>query len=65
MIEALDELKPGAVIADPFYRAIVNEKTLFIPLPHEAFSGRIFDKEAPCLVNTDLDALLQVGEINA
>lgn len=65
VIAALEELKPRAVIADPFYRAIVNEKTLFIPLPHEAFSGRIFDKEAPCLVNTDLDALLQVGEINA
>lgn len=33
------------VIADPIYKTICAEKTNFIALPHEAFSGRIYRKE--------------------
>lgn len=37
------------VIADPLYRVLCPEKE-FIPLPHTAFSGRIFEKEATMLI---------------
>lgn len=37
------------VIADPLYRVLCPEKE-FIPLPHTAFSGRIFEKEATILM---------------
>ena len=39
------------VIADPIYKTICSEKTNFISLPHEAFSGRIHRKEIPDLMN--------------
>ena len=38
------------VIADPLYRPIVPPHADFIPLPHEAFSGRIFRKSIPDLI---------------
>lgn len=38
------------VIADPIYKTICAEKTNFIALPHEAFSGRIYRKEIPNLI---------------
>ena len=38
------------VIADPIYKTICAEKTNFIALPHEAFSGRIYRKEIPNLM---------------
>ena len=37
------------VIADPFYRMLCPEKD-FLPLPHTAFSGRIYEKEIPVLI---------------
>ncbi|MCD8046698.1 MAG: nitrogenase component 1 [Clostridiales bacterium] len=37
------------VIADPLYRPLAGEKT-FYPLPHEAFSGRIYDSVNPDLI---------------
>lgn len=37
------------VIADPLYRVLCPE-TDFIPLPHTAFSGRIFEKNGPQLI---------------
>lgn len=37
------------VIADPIYQTICSENMHFIPLPHEAFSGRIYRKEIPDL----------------
>lgn len=40
-----------AVIADPLYKPICPEDCEFIPLPHEAFSGRIYRKEIPDLVD--------------
>lgn len=39
------------VIADPIYKTICDEKTNFISLPHEAFSGRIYRKEIPNLMS--------------
>lgn len=51
-----DEIIPlldGAkyVIADPMYKPICPDSARFIPLPHEAFSGRIYRKEIPNLVS--------------
>lgn len=39
-----------AVIADPLYRPICPDGVKFIPLPSEAFSGRIYRKDIPDLV---------------
>lgn len=41
----------AVVIADPIYRRIIQPGTKFISLPHEAFSGRIYRKDIPDLVN--------------
>ena len=38
------------VIADPIYKTICSDETNFIALPHEAFSGRIYRKEIPNLM---------------
>ena len=38
------------VIADPIYKTICADETNFIALPHEAFSGRIYRKEIPKLM---------------
>ena len=38
------------VIADPLYRPIVPQGAQFFPLPHEAYSGRIYRKQIPNLV---------------
>lgn len=40
-----------AVIADPLYRPICPKGCRFIPLAHEAFSGRIFRSRIPDLVS--------------
>lgn len=39
-----------AVIADPLYRPICPESVQFIPLPHEAFSGRIYREDLPNII---------------
>lgn len=49
---AISEAK--IVIADPIYKTICAEKTNFIALPHEAFSGRIYRKEILNLIDNDL-----------
>ena len=43
-----------AVIADPMYRAAAPEGCTFYALPHEAFSGRIYDEANPNLINRTL-----------
>lgn len=40
-----------AIIADPMYSPICPEGVPFYPLPHEAFSGRIYRKQIPDLTN--------------
>ncbi len=44
------------IIADPMFKPICMEKK-FIPLPHEAFSGRCYTKEAPNIINCTLNLL--------
>lgn len=58
-----DELAPHLekakiLIADPLYRPICPPNCSFIPLPHEAFSGRIYHKEKPNLI-ADFNAILK------
>lgn len=44
----------GGVIADPLYRQLWGEERGFYPLPHEAFSGRIYDASNPNLINREI-----------
>lgn len=39
------------VIADPLYQPVCPENVKFIPLPAENFSGRLYRKEIPNLIN--------------
>ena len=48
VIEALKGVK--MVIADPLYRPICPKGVRFVPLPAENFSGRIYRKEIPNLI---------------
>ena len=41
----------AVIIADPLYRPICPENAQFIPLPAEAFSGRIYRNQIPDLVS--------------
>ena len=43
--------KSKVVIADPLYKPVCPLNCEFISLPHEAFSGRIYRREIPDLVN--------------
>ncbi len=49
--EEIRTLVRGAagMIADPMYQPVCPEQTPFFPLPHEAFSGRIYRKQIPDL----------------
>ena len=42
------------LIADPLYRPLWEDRENFYPLPHEAFSGRIYDAVNPNLINRRL-----------
>ena len=56
--DIIPELEGAAyVIADPLYRPIVPEGAVFIPLPDEAFSGRIYREDIPDLIK-DAGAVL-------
>mgnify|MGYP002623687814 CR=1 FL=1 len=57
IIEAISSA--DTVIADPLFKPIVPAEKRFIPLPHEAFSGRIFRKDIPDLVK-DLGAVIKL-----
>ncbi len=43
------------VAADPLFKPIISQNTVFIPLPHEAFSGRCFRKSIKNFVDTELE----------
>lgn len=48
------------IIADPMYQPVCPEQTPFFPLPHEAFSGRIYRKQIPDLTDIGfLDAWMK------
>ena len=50
--EVTDALKGAkTVIADPLWKPVVPETAKFVPLPHEAFSGRIFRRDIPVLTD--------------
>ena len=51
--EEIRTLVRGAagMIADPMYQPVCPEQTPFFPLPHEAFSGRIYRKQIPDLTD--------------
>lgn len=56
--DIIPELEGAAfVIADPLYKPIVPESAKFMPLPSEAFSGRIYRDDIPDLVD-DINELL-------
>lgn len=42
--------KAGLIIADPLYEPICPPSAAFIPLPHIAFSGRLYEKDIPNLI---------------
>lgn len=42
--------KAGLVIADPLYEPICPPSAAFVPLPHIAFSGRLYEKDIPNLI---------------
>ncbi len=48
ILESLEDIEQ--VIGDPLYRPLIPERIRFVPLPSEAFSGRIFRKSIPDLV---------------
>ena len=51
--------KSEIIIADPLFEPICKGKK-FIRLPHDAFSGRCFHKEAVNLINAELDEVLHL-----
>lgn len=56
--EIIPQLKNSRfIIADPMYKPICPESSVFIPLPHEAFSGRIYRAEIPNLIK-DADSFI-------
>lgn len=40
----------GLIIADPLYEPICPTSAAFVPLPHIAFSGRLYEKRIPNLI---------------
>lgn len=55
--EIMEELtKVDAVLADPLFRPAAPGNIPFIQLPHEAFSGRIYDDVNPNLINRTLES---------
>ena len=51
--------KANVVIADPLYRPICPPDVQFVALPHEAFSGRVFQKTMPNLFTLDPCSLFE------
>lgn len=51
--------KANVVITDPLYRPICPPDVQFVPLPHEAFSGRVFQKTMKDLFALDPRSLLE------
>ncbi len=48
---------PLTVVADPLYEPILPQDTRFVPLSHEAFSGRCLAKQRLCTVGAPADAV--------
>ena len=41
------------IIGDPMYAPILPETARFIPLPHEGFSGRLYEPKIPNLIDAE------------
>jgi hypothetical protein len=54
--------KQPVVAADPLYRPILPEHVRFVPLSHEAFSGRCFRRDRKCLFGEQAEALEAIAE---
>jgi hypothetical protein len=49
--DIIPELEEASfIIADPLYKPICPDKAKFIPLPTEAFSGRMYRDQIPDLI---------------
>jgi hypothetical protein len=57
--EALAEMQPETVIADPLYRFILPKNVGHIALPHYAFSGRCFETKMPDLIGGRFDVWMR------
>ena len=42
-----------SIIGDPMYQPILPKTSRFIPLPHEGFSGRLYERQIPNLIHAD------------
>lgn len=62
LLKKMAENQDITVVADPLYRPVLPRNAKFIPLSHEAFSGRCFRKERKCLVGMQADALSEILE---
>ncbi len=56
--QALAEMQPDSVIADPLYRFVLPKGVQHIPLPHYAFSGRCFERKMQNLIGTRFNTWL-------
>ena len=45
------------IVADPLYKPLCPKDAVFVPLAHEAFSGRIFRRDIPDLIGRELNVL--------
>ena len=58
--DLMEELpKAAGIIADPLYRPLCTEEMEFYDLPHEAFSGRIYDAVNPNLIGRRLSNMIK------
>lgn len=54
IMEAIKEEGCRGFMADPMYRPLLPQRLTFYALPHEAFSGRIYDSVNPNLIDRPL-----------
>ena len=57
--QALAEMQPDLVIADPLYRFILPKTAKHLELPHYAFSGRCFETKMQNLIGERFDKWMQ------
>ena len=49
----------GTVVADPLYRPILPKSCRFVPMPHEAFSGRIWRRQIPDFTKIEIKGMVE------
>ena len=53
----------SVIVADPLYKPVCPKGAGFVPLPHEAFSGRIFRKDIPDTAKDIESVIAQIERI--